>query len=70
MERLKEYWGKLPKTAKVFFYIALSYSLKELAVYLGAFKDSFFADYLVGLINIGIVFLEESVPAVRDRLRR
>lgn len=70
MNKIKEYWDKLPKTVKVFFYIAFSYSLKELAVYLGAFEDSFFADYLVGLINIVIVFLEESVPAVRAKLSR
>ena len=69
MDKIKNIWASLPKTVKVFFYIAASYTLKFIAVELGFFEDSAIADYLVGLINIIIVLTEESVPVIRNKLK-
>lgn len=65
---MRKIWNELPKTVKVFFYIFASYTLKFIAVRLGLIEDSVLADYLVGLINLAIVFLEESVPAIKRKI--
>ena len=69
-KKIQVLWGKLPKTVKVFCFLAVSYTLKAVAVELGAFEDSFFADYLVGIINIALVFFPEAVPEARKLLKR
>jgi hypothetical protein len=65
---LKTTWNKLPKTAKVFVYVFVSYTLKAISVELGMLEDSALADYLVGVINLAIVFIQEAVPAVKAKL--
>jgi hypothetical protein len=66
---LKEFWVKLPKTAKVFAYIALSILLSELLIELANLEQVFFVRFLAQVINLAVVFLQEAVPAVRDRLK-
>lgn len=68
--KIKEAWERLPKTAKVFVYVFASYTLKTISVNIGLIEDSALADYLVGAINLVIVFIEESVPAVKARLAK
>jgi hypothetical protein len=45
-----------------------SYTLKAISVELGMLEDSALADYLVGVINLAIVFIQEAVPAVKAKL--
>lgn len=62
-------WNELPKTIKVFFYLALSTILSELAIELGGLEQTFLIRILAQLINLGIVFLEESIETVRFGLK-
>lgn len=62
-------WEKLPKTAKVFFYLALSTILAEVLVELTAIDQTFIVRVSAQLINLIIVALQESVPVIRDRFR-
>ena len=70
MDKVKAFWNSLPKTVKVFVYIFISYTLKFVAVELGVLEDSSLANYLVGLINLILVAIEEAVPAVKARLTK
>lgn len=70
IEYIKSQWEALPKTAKVFFYVAVSFILSEIAVELGAFDEIFIPRVLGGLINIALVFIEEAVPEVRKRINK
>lgn len=63
-------WNELPKTAKVFFYLALSTILAEVAIELGSLEQTLVIRILAQLINLGIVFLEESVPAIKRRIKK
>ena len=69
MEKIKEIWALLPKTAKVFLYIAFSVLLAELAIELGNFEQTFFVRFLAQVINLALVFLQEAVPAIKERLK-
>ena len=64
------FWNKLPKTAKVFVYIAISMVLSEVVVELGNMEDAFLVRISAGIINLLLVFLQESVPAVRAKLSK
>lgn len=68
MEKVKTFWNSLPKTAKVFCFIFISYTLDAIAKELGVYPDSALARYFVGLINIIIVLIGETVPAIKTRL--
>lgn len=63
-------WNELPKTVKVFFYLALSTILAEVAIELGSLEQTLVIRILAQLINLAIVFLEESVPAIRRKLSK
>jgi len=63
-------WDNLPKTVKVFFYLALSTILAEVLVELKIFEQTFVIRVSAQLINLALVFLEESVPAVRAKLKK
>ena len=63
-----ETWNNLPKTIKVFFYIALSIILSESAIELLQLEQTFVIRILAQLINLGLVFIEEAVPAVKKRI--
>lgn len=65
---LKEFWGKLPKTVKVFCYISISILLSEGLIELKGLDSTFAIRSLAGIINIVLVLLEESVPAIRNKL--
>ena len=67
---MKEFYEKLPKTVKVFFYIAISIVLSELVIELGHFEETFIIRVLAQVINLVIVFLEEAVPEVKNRLKK
>lgn len=66
--RMVEIWNKLPKTAKVFFYLALSTLLAEILIELRGVEQTLIVRVLAQLINLGIVFLQEAVPATKDRV--
>jgi len=70
IEKIKEFWEKLPKTAKVFVYVAFSYILSEVAIELGTFDSNFIPRLLAGIINIALVFIEEAIPEVKKRLEK
>lgn len=70
MEKLKQFWGTLPKTAKVFVYLAVSTLLSEWLIELRAMEPTMWVRYLVQIINLLIVLLQESVPAVAARFRK
>lgn len=63
-------WNELPKTVKVFFYLAGSTILAEILIELGALEQTVIVRVLAQLINLGVVFLEESVPSVKTRLKK
>lgn len=65
-----KWFDSLPKTVKVFFYLALSTILAEVLVELKVFEQTFIVRVLAQLINLGLVFLEESVPAVRAKFKK
>lgn len=70
MDKIKSFWGKLPKTVKVFFYIALSTLLSELLIELRGIEQVFIVRFLAQIINMAIVLIEESVPAVRAKFKK
>ena len=69
-DKIKLFWEGLPKIAKVFCFIASSYTLKFLAVRLGLIEDSALAEYVTGLINIILVILEETTPVIREYFKK
>ena len=64
-----EFFDKLPKTIKVFGYLAISTILAEVLIELKAVEQSLMIRILAQLINLAIVFLQEAIPAVRERLK-
>ena len=70
MNRITKLWENLPKTLKVFCFIALSTILSELAIELGGLEQTFLIRISAQLINLGLVGVEESVPAIKSRLKK
>lgn len=70
MNKIKEIWGSLPKTVKVFFYIAISIILSEALIELGGIEKTFIVRVLAQIINLIMVFLEEAIPEVKNRLSK
>lgn len=70
MDKLLEFYNKLPKTAKVFFYLAISTILAEVLIELKAVDQTLLVRILAQLINLAIVAIQESVPAVKARLTK
>ena len=68
MKKIKVTWDSLPKTVKVFFYIALSIILSEALIEFANIEQTFIVRILAQVINLGIVFLEEAIPEVKNRL--
>ena len=64
-----EKFDKLPKTIKVFFYITISIVLSEALIELANIQQTFLIRISAQLVNVLIVFLQESVPAVRQRIK-
>ena len=63
--KIKERWEALPKVIKVFCYIALSEVLAELLIELTGIEQTFIIRASARVINLAIVFMEDSVPAIR-----
>jgi hypothetical protein len=63
-------WNKLPKTVKVFFYLALSTVLAEVLVELKLVEQTILVRLLAQIVNLVIVFLQESIPAVKARFTK
>ena len=63
-----EFFDKLPKTVKVFGYLAISTILAEILIELKAIDQSLIVRILAQLINLTIVAIQEAVPAIKDRL--
>ena len=70
MNRITKLWENLPKTLKVFCFIALSTILSELAIELGGLEQTFLIRTLAQIINLGLVGVEEGVPAIKARLKK
>ena len=70
MERVKTLWGNLPKTVKVFFYLAVPLVLAEILIELRGMEDVLYVRISAGLIHLLIVALEETVPAVKDLISK
>ena len=68
MEKVKAFWGALPKTLKVFVYIVVSIILSEGLIELGNLEQGFIVRVLAQIVNLSIVFLEEAIPEVRKRM--
>lgn len=70
MDRVLNIWNNLPKTVKVFFYLALSTILAEVLIELNAIEQTLLVRISAQLINLVIVFLQEAIPEARRRLGR
>ena len=68
MTKIQNLWNSLPKTLKVFFYIALSIILSESAIELFTLEQTFVVRILAQLINLGLVFINEAIPEVKKRM--
>jgi hypothetical protein len=60
-------WDNLPKTVKVFFYLAVSTIFAEILIELRGLEQTLLVRILAQIINLGIVALQEGVPAVKSR---
>lgn len=71
MQEILNRWNALPKTVKVFVYLAVSALLGQLSIDLGLIaENSLLAKYALIPINIAIVLLQETAPAVKSRLTK
>jgi len=70
MNKITTIWESLPKTLKVFCFIALSTILSELAIELGGLEQTFLIRTLAQLINMGLVIVKEGVPAIKAKLKK
>ena len=68
--KISEIWNFLPKTLKVFFYISISIILSEVLIELGNIQQVFIVRCLAQIINLGLVFIGEAVPAIKDRFSK
>ena len=70
MNRITKLWENLPKTIKVFCFLALSTLLSELAIELGVLSQTFLVRISAQLINLLLVGLEQGVPEIKARLSK
>lgn len=70
MKKIIETWNNLPKTAKVFCYIAVSYILSEALIEIGKFEQTFLIRVSAQLINLTIVFIGDLVTEIKSRLEK
>ena len=70
MNKVLAAWENLPKTLKVFCFLALSTILSELVIELGGLEQTFLIRTLAQIINLGLVGVEEGVPAIKARLKK
>ena len=70
MTKIKQIWEALPKTVKVFFYIAISIVLSEGLIEVANLEQTFVVRVLAQIINLLIVLVEEVEPVVRAKLTK
>jgi hypothetical protein len=70
MNKIIAIYESLPKTVKVFGYLALSTILAELLIELGGLEQTFLVRITAQLINLGLVFAEQTAGTVKERLRK
>jgi hypothetical protein len=70
MTKVLKIWEEMPKTAKVFVYLAVSTILAELLIELGGLEQTFLVRITAQLINLGLVFIEQSAGVVKERFRK
>lgn len=73
MNRIKAFknlWNSLPKTVKVFVYLSVSIILSETLIELGGLEQGLLVRILAQVINLGLVLLKESVPAIKAKLMK
>jgi hypothetical protein len=70
MNKIIAIYESLPKTVKVFGYLALSTILAELLIELGGLEQTFLVRISAQLINLGLVFAEQTAGTVKERLRK
>ena len=70
MNKVLAAWENLPKTIKVFCFLALSTLLSELAIELGVLSQTFLVRISAQLINLLLVGLEQGVPEIKARLSK
>jgi hypothetical protein len=70
MNKIIAIYESLPKTVKVFGYLALSTILAELLIELGGLEQTFLVRITAQLINLGLVFIEQSAGVVKERFRK
>ena len=68
MKKIKEIWDNLPKTLKVFVYMAVSYILSEGLIEIGKFEQTFLIRVSAQLINLALVFIGDLVTEIKARL--
>ena len=70
MNKIKTSWESLPKTIKVFFFLALSTILAECLIELGGIDQTFIVRISAQIINLILVAIEESIPAIKARIKK
>jgi len=70
MQSILNIWNSMPKTGKVFGYLAVSILASETLIELAHLEQGFLVRVLAQLINLGLVFLQEAVPAVKARMTK
>jgi hypothetical protein len=70
MNKIIAIYESLPKTVKVFGYLALSTILAELLIELRGLEQTFLVRISAQLINLGLVFAEQTAGTVKERLRK
>jgi hypothetical protein len=70
MEKLQTIWDVLPKTVKVFIYLAISTILSEVLVELKTVDQTFLVRISAQLINLAIVLVQEVIPAIKNRIAK
>lgn len=70
MEKIKAFWEGLPKTVKVFAFLAVSSFLAEVIVELGGLEQTLTVRWLGVYINLIIVGVIEATPILRDKLSK
>lgn len=67
MDKILLIWDRLPKTIKVFFYLSVSTIFAEILIELKAVEQTLIVRILAQIINLAIVALQESIPAIREK---
>jgi len=70
MKKIIAIWNSLPKTAKVFCYVAISYILSEALIEIGKFEQTFLIRISAQLINLALVFIGDLITEIKGRIEK